>query len=64
MLTDNRKISSLRVAYGEALAELGKENPNVVVLECDLSKSTQTIIFKNACPERFFCVFQGKKFFF
>ncbi|HBG49217.1 MAG TPA: transketolase [Cyanobacteria bacterium UBA9971] len=54
MITDNRKISSLRVAYGEALAELGKENQDIVVLDCDLSKSTQTIIFKNACPERFF----------
>ena len=54
MITDKTKISSLRVAYGETLAELGKNNPDIVVLDCDLSKSTQTIIFKNACPERFF----------
>jgi len=54
MNTDNRKVSSLRLAYGETLAELGKTNPDIVVLECDLSKSTQTIIFKKAFPERFF----------
>jgi len=54
MLTDKTKISSLRVAYGETLAELGKENPDIVVLECDLSKSTQTVIFQKSFPERFF----------
>lgn len=54
MLTDKTKISSLRVAYGETLAELGKTNPDIVVLDCDLSKSTQTAIFQKAFPERFF----------
>jgi len=54
MNTDNRKKSSLRVAYGETLAELGKTNPDIVVLECDLSKSTQSAIFKKQFPERFF----------
>jgi len=54
MLTDKTKISSLRVAYGEAITELGKENADIVVLECDLSKSTQTIIFQKVFPERFF----------
>lgn len=54
MFTDKTKISSLRVAYGETLAELGKQNNNIVVLDCDLSKSTQTAIFQKACPERFF----------
>lgn len=43
-----------REAYGEALAELGKENKNVVVLDADLSKSTKTAVFQKACPERFF----------
>lgn len=54
MITDNKKITSPRVAYGEALVELGKTNPNVVVLDCDLSKSTQTEQFKKVFPERFF----------
>lgn len=43
---------STRQAYGEALAKLGKENENVVVLEADLSKSTMTAYFKKEFPER------------
>jgi len=43
-----------RVAYGERLAELIKENKNVVVLDADLTKSTKTIEAKKACPERHF----------
>lgn len=42
-----------REAYGEALAELGEKNPNVVVLDADLSKSTKTVVFKKKFPERF-----------
>src|SRR6476660_7365665 len=43
-----------REAFGKALAELGKVNPNVVVLDADLSKSTYTAEFGHAFPERFF----------
>ena len=43
-----------REAFGKALAELGKVNPNVVVLDADLSKSTYTAEFGKAFPERFF----------
>ncbi len=43
-----------RVAYGEKLAELIKENKNIVVLDADLTKSTKTIEAKKACPERHF----------
>ena len=43
-----------RQSYGEALAELGKENSNIVVLDADLSKSTKTDIFAKEFPERFF----------
>jgi transketolase len=45
---------STRDAYGQALLELGKTNPNVVVLDADLSKSTQTHLFGKAFPDRFF----------
>lgn len=41
-----------RTAYGEALAELIKEDKKVVVLDADLTKSTKTNAAKNACPER------------
>ncbi|MGB9885793.1 MAG: transketolase family protein [Moorellales bacterium] len=43
-----------REAYGLALAELGAENPDIVVLDADLSKSTRTEIFAARYPERFF----------
>jgi len=43
-----------RDAYGKALLILGAENPNVVVLDADLSKSTKTADFGKKYPERFF----------
>lgn len=43
-----------RDAYGKALLVLGAENPNVVVLDADLSKSTKTADFGKKYPERFF----------
>jgi len=42
-----------REAYGEALAELGRINKDIVVLDADLSKSTKTATFENEFPERF-----------
>lgn len=47
-----KKIAT-RQSYGEALAELGKENPNVVVLDADLSGATKTSIFAKEFPKRF-----------
>lgn len=43
-----------RNAYGETLVALGEKNPNLVVLDADLSKSTKTIMFAKKYPERFF----------
>jgi transketolase len=45
---------SSRVAFGEAIAELGSQFKNVVVLDADLSKSTMSNIFAKKFPERFF----------
>ena len=45
---------STRDAYGQTLVELGRKNPDVVVLDADLSRSTQTQLFAKAYPERFF----------
>lgn len=42
-----------RESYGAALVEYGGKNPNVIVLDADLSKSTKTDMFKAAYPERF-----------
>ena len=54
MLKKTVEIQSPRKAYGEALVELGKNNPNLVVLDADLAASTQTNMFKKEFPERFF----------
>jgi transketolase len=43
-----------REAFGKALVELGQANPNVVVLDADLSKSTYTAEFGKKFPDRFF----------
>lgn len=47
-------LISLRDRYGDTLVELGKVNPNIIVMDADLSYSTRTIKFKNAFPDRFF----------
>lgn len=51
---DSKK--SIRGAFGEELARLGETNPDIVVLDADLSGSTQTSIFAKKFPERFFDV--------
>lgn len=48
-----KKIAT-RESYGNALAELGKEHENLVVLDADLAGATKTGIFKKAFPDRFF----------
>jgi transketolase len=52
-MTVNAKEST-RVEYGKTLVELGKANPDLVVLDADLSCSTQTHLFAKAFPDRFF----------
>lgn len=54
MIMDKNKKSSMRSAYGKALVEVGKLNPNVVALDADVSCSTQSQIFAKEFPERFF----------
>jgi len=45
-----------REAYGKTLVDIGREDPNVVTLDADLSKSTKTALFGKEFPERFFNV--------
>ena len=45
------KMGATRDGYGDALLELAS-NPNVVVLEADLGKSTKSLHFRKAHPER------------
>lgn len=46
--------TATRDAYGKALAELGKSNEKLIVLDADLSAATKTVVFKNEFPDRFF----------
>lgn len=43
-----------RDSYGNKIAELGKQNSKIVVLDADLASATKTSVFKKAIPERFF----------
>lgn len=43
-----------RDVYGETLLEMGRSNPDIVVLDADLSSSTMTKLFAKAFPDRFF----------
>ncbi len=45
---------AMREAYGKALVEMGRENPDIVALDADLSKSTMTHLFAKEFPRRFF----------
>ncbi len=47
------ELKQTRFVYGEALAEAGRLNPRVAVLDADLYTSTRTVLFRNAFPERF-----------
>ncbi len=46
----------MRESYGEALAKLGSENRNIVVVGADTTGSIKTSIFGQKFPERFFNV--------
>lgn len=48
-----RKGRATREAYGEAILELGKENKNIYVLDCDVGKSCKTIPFSEKYPEQY-----------
>lgn len=50
-MPDVKKIAT-RESYGNALVQLGTENPNVVVLDADLAGATKTGVFMKAFPER------------
>lgn len=49
-----KNIQNPREVYGRTLVELGSDNPDIVVLEADLGKSTMSCYFEEAFPDRFF----------
>ncbi|MDD3796937.1 MAG: transketolase family protein, partial [Lachnospiraceae bacterium] len=50
-MSEVKKIAT-RESYGKALAELGAEHENLVVLDADLEGATKTGVFKKAFPDR------------
>ena len=52
-MAEVKKVAT-RDAYGAALAKLGAEHENLVVLDADLAGATKTGVFKKAFPDRFF----------
>ena len=52
-MADVKKIAT-RDSYGEALVELGAQNPDMIVLDADLAHATKTLAFQKAYPDRFF----------
>lgn len=48
------KTVATRAGFGAALAELGAERDDFVVLDADLAAATQTGVFKKAFPDRFY----------
>ena len=50
-MSDVKRIAT-RDSYGKALAELGRENDKIVVLDADLAGSTKTAVFGKEFPER------------
>ena len=52
-MADVKKIAT-RDSYGKALAELGAEHDDLVVLDADLAGATKTATFQKAFPERHF----------
>ena len=52
-MSDVKKIAT-RDSYGNALVELAKDHPDVVVLDADLAAATKTGVLKKAYPDRHF----------
>ena len=50
------ELKNCRQAYGETLRDLGRTDPNIVVLEADLGKSTMSEMFRQAYSDRYFQV--------
>ena len=52
-MAEMKKVAT-RDSYGAALAKLGAEHDNLVVLDADLAGATKTSVFQKAFPDRHF----------
>ena len=44
-------MKALRDAFGDEILALGRENPNVYVVDCDIGKSCKTLEFARQLPQ-------------
>jgi len=51
---DPKSMIATRAAFGKAILDAGSKNPNIVVLDADLSVSTKSVGFAKKFPDRFF----------
>lgn len=51
-MSESRKATATRVAYGEEIVELGRENSNIYVIDVDIAKSCHTSKFAHELPEQ------------
>ena len=51
-MTELKKIAT-RDGFGDEIVELGKENPNIIVLDIDIGKSCKTGAFHKALPDQY-----------
>ena len=49
---ENRKMIATREAYGEEILALGRENPDIYVVDCDIGKSCKTLNFAKELPQQ------------
>jgi len=47
---------AIRDVYGDTLAQLGRENPDIVALDADVGSSSKSIVFGREFPKRYFNV--------
>jgi transketolase len=57
-MAENKPVNKIemRDAFGNAMVEVGRKYPQVVVLDADLNTSSKIVYFKKAFPDRFFQV--------
>ena len=53
-MTHQPPYATVRGPFGQALVELAHERPELVCLGADLTRQTETDLFRDAIPERFF----------
>ncbi len=54
MKIDKNKTNSIRKSFGKTLTQIGELNDKIVVMDADLACSTQTKMFQDKFPDRFF----------